>query len=227
MEVNPNADRQRQKQSAKPIPIDQRPLDNEYAWKGNPYAMDGWLKPDVTAMVASCDDPLVAWFSDSTGRVYMTRNGWASWTDVSLGLMGAKVRNLAASPTRTFVLYADTDKGVAMTRDGGLSWRMAGTEEAPKFAGPTRQYGGHEFRIEQNRLLVDGGDSMAGWRIPRATWIHFTPRGVAAGGPGGAYLSQDGKTWTELKLWAEEETGPADFLHAYWMGRYYGFVPAR
>ena len=28
----------------------------------------------------------------------------------------------------------------------------------------------------------------------------------------------------ELKLWREMETGPADFLHAYWMGRYYGFL---
>jgi hypothetical protein len=27
-------------------------------------------------------------------------------------------------------------------------------------------------------------------------------------------------------LWRELETGAADFLHAYWMGRYYGFVPA-
>ena len=32
-----------------------------------------------------------------------------------------------------------------------------------------------------------------------------------------------GPRWTEAKLWREEETGPADFLHAYWMGRYYGF----
>ena len=29
---------------------------------------------------------------------------------------------------------------------------------------------------------------------------------------------------TELKLWREDETGAADFLHAYWMGQYYGFI---
>jgi hypothetical protein len=28
-----------------------------------------------------------------------------------------------------------------------------------------------------------------------------------------------------MKLWPEDETGAADFLHAYWMGRYYGFAP--
>src|SRR5581483_2407936 len=43
MEVSPYSERGGQKQAAKPIPIDQRPLDNEYAWKGNPYQMDGWL----------------------------------------------------------------------------------------------------------------------------------------------------------------------------------------
>ena len=47
IEINPNADRGSQKQSARPVPIDQRPLDNEYAWKGNPYQMDAWLLPAV------------------------------------------------------------------------------------------------------------------------------------------------------------------------------------
>lgn len=56
-----------EKQAAKPVPIDQRPLDNEYAWKGNAYAVDGCLKPTVTALQFSCDDPLVMQFSDSSG----------------------------------------------------------------------------------------------------------------------------------------------------------------
>ena len=30
-------------QSAHPLPINERPLDNEYAWKGNPQYPDGWL----------------------------------------------------------------------------------------------------------------------------------------------------------------------------------------
>lgn len=68
---------------------------------------------------------------------------------------------------------------------------------------------------------------MTGWRIPVATWMIATPRGIAAGGPGGAYLTSDGIHWSEMKLWAESETGAADYLHAYWMGRYYGFVPAQ
>lgn len=51
-----------------------------------------------------------------------------------------------------------------------------------------------------------------------------TPWGLVAGGPGGCYRTTDGKNWEEMKLWREDETGAADFLHAYWMGRYYGFV---
>jgi len=34
----------------------------------------------------------------------------------------------------------------------------------------------------------------------------------------------DGENWTELKLGRENETGTADYLHAYWMGRYYGMI---
>ena len=65
---------------------------------------------------------------------------------------------------------------------------------------------------------------MKGWRIPRAYSVFVTLRGVMASGPGGCYLSGDANHWTEMKLWREEETGAADFLHAYWMGRYYGFI---
>jgi hypothetical protein len=52
----------------------------------------------------------------------------------------------------------------------------------------------------------------------------MTPHGVIAAGPGGAYTSADGKTWNPLRLWRESETGAADFLHAYWMGRYYHYI---
>lgn len=148
---------------------------------------------------------------------------------MSWGLMGARVRNLSASPARTFVVYAETDRGTAITRDGGMSWRTTDPAESPAFTkadmSSPHEYHGEEFHIEQNELFRRGKATMEGWRIPRAHWVFITPRGVIAGGPGGAYLSADGERWTELKLWQEQETGAADFLHAYWMGRYYGLVP--
>lgn len=213
IELNPTVDRGREKQAAKPVPIDQRPLDNEYAWKGNPYALDGWLKPSVTAIAFSCDDPLVAWFSDATGRAYMTRDGMKTWRDISWGLEGARVRNLVSSPARTFVLFADTDRGVMVTRDGGMSWRSVDSVENPEFPVVARQPSSQDV------------GAMEGWRIPVASWVLAASRGTFAGGPGGAYQTSDGKHWSELKLWREDETGAADYLHAYWMGRYYGFVP--
>ncbi len=207
IEISPFEDRGHAKQAVKPVPVDQRPLDNEYTWKGNPYALDGWLKPRVTSIQFSCDDPLVSWFSDSTGRAYMSRDGMQTWIDISFGLAGAKVQLLAASKERTFVIYAQTDRGVFVSRDGGLSWRAS--DDKPIFESTSDHV--------PNQLV--------GWRIPVATWAINTSRGLMAGGPGGAYVSKDGEHWAEMKLWREDETGAADYLHAYWMGRYYNFVP--
>ena len=237
IERNPYAG-ERGSLSAKPIPTNQRPLDNEYTWKGNPYQLDGWLKPTVVMFQFACDDPQVAWFNDSEGRVFMTLNGGQDWRDLSTGLMGARVQNIAASTNRTFVLHARTDQGLFLTRDGGLSWRAAGSGDTPVFATPNFQAWLRlserlRFRVTETGELVrsvDGGRTAAlcmnGWRIPRAHSVFATPRGVIASGPGGCYQSADGERWTELRLWPEAETGAADFLHAYWMGRYYGFLAA-
>src|SRR6202040_2410586 len=119
--------------SARPLPLNQRPLDNEYIWKGNPYQLDNWLKPIVTMFEFSCDDSLVAWFCDSTGAVFMTVDGGKTWRDVSAGLRGARVQNLVASSRRTFVLHAQTDQGLFLSRDGGLSWRPTPPGETVKF----------------------------------------------------------------------------------------------
>jgi photosystem II stability/assembly factor-like uncharacterized protein len=218
------------------LPINVRPLDNEYAWKGDVYQLDNWLKPTVIAMQFACDDPQVAWFCDTTGQAYLTLDGGRSWQDVSSPMMGATVQNLAASPSRTLVLYAQTSAGILLTRDGGLSWRPAPADPLPKFTvydfkRPLTLASGTTLRINESDELVsstDGGKTsrpaMNGWRIPRVKSLFPTPWGIIAGGPGGAYRSADGQTWEELRLWRESETGPADFLHAYWMGRYYGFL---
>jgi len=237
LERNPFA--HRETLSARPIPINQRPLDNEYAWKGNPYQMDNWLKPIVTMIQFACDDPLVGWFSDSTGAVGRTLDGGKIWQDVGAGLRGARVQNIVASSKHTFVLYANTDQGLFLSRDGGMSWRPAPESESVKFPSVDfkqwspvsgnlccRITGEGQLEISRDRGQT-GAPSMKGWRIPRAGSFFVTARGLIASGPGGCYQSSDGENWTELKLWRENETGAADFLHAYWMGRYYGFIQSK
>jgi hypothetical protein len=236
VELNPHADRGGARQAARPLSIDERPHDNEYEWKGNPYRLDGWLKPALLAMEFACDDPQVAWFCDATGRLYRTLDGGASWQDVSRGLRGASVQNIVASQSRTFVLWAQTSDGLLISRDGGLSWRNQAADP-PEFPSRdakqwTRLSDQVWLRVNDQQQLestTDGAKTvstaMDGWRIPRANFVQRTPRGVVASGPGGAYRTADGKTWEPLSLWREQETGAADYLHAYWMGRYYGFVP--
>jgi hypothetical protein len=237
IELNPLADRGGQRQAIRPVPMDRRPLDNEYEWKGNPYRLDGWLKPTVLAFQVACDDLLVAWFADSAGRVYRTLDEGKTWQNMTSGLMGAHVQNLIASDQRTFVLWAQTDKGIFVTRDGGLSWRVAG-DDAPKFDTP--DFGKWLVLSESIKVRINtageleeiAGESdslntiMKGWRIPLAKSVFHTPWGLIASGPGGTYRTSNRRDWTELMLWREQETGAADYLHAYWMGRYYGFLSA-
>ncbi|MBX3438914.1 MAG: hypothetical protein KF861_15595 [Planctomycetaceae bacterium] len=236
--LNPEVPASERPQSATPLPVNERPLDNEYIWKGNPYQLDAWLKPTVTAWAFACDDPLVAWFTDSAGRIFMTLDGGDSWNSMTAGLRGASVQNIVASDTRTFVLWAQTNEGVFLTRDGGMSWRPAGEADVPTFPQHDFHKGvplknGAQLRIDENSRLVRTSANgqttelaMEGWRIPLARSLFSTPWGVIAGGPGGVYRSDDGQQWQELTLWRENETGPADYLHAYWMGRYYGYLPA-
>jgi hypothetical protein len=150
--------------------------------------------------------------------------------------MGASVQNIIASNKRTFVIHAKTDREIMLSRDGGMSWRAVAPNDQPEF----QPINFKEWIKVSDKLSVrtneadelvrtsDGGKTsvtcMKCWRIPRASSVFKTPWGIIASGPGGCYRSDDTEQWEELKLWREEETGAADFLHAYWMGRYYGFI---
>ena len=224
--------------SAHPVPINQRPLDNEYAWKGNPYQLDGWLKPVVTMYQLSCDDPQVAWISDSAGRIFRTLDRGATWQEMTGGLRGARVQNIIVSGQRTFVLHAQTDQGLFVTRDGGISWRPTSAGDTVKFVtADFKQWqkvssGLHCCLSDDGRLMIshDSGTTsapaMQDLRIQQAVSVFVTssPPAILASGPGGCYQSTNGEIWTELHVWPENETGAADFLHAYWMGRYYGWI---
>jgi hypothetical protein len=117
-----------------------------------------------------------------------------------------------------------------------MSWRTASVVEESEF--PPQDFQQWQkppnqpwLRVGSDGRLMASRDQGAtsepwtqGWRIPLANSVFATSWGAMAGGPGGFYRAGSPGAWTELKLWREEETGAADFLHAYWMGRYYGFV---
>ena len=98
-----------------------------------------------------------------------------------------------------------------------------GTVFACLLACPSASRVGAEVE-DSSRLAEKAG--YLGQELLDKHWLEGLYVSIVASGPGGAYLSSDGESWRELNLWRENETGAADNLHAYWMGRYDGFVPA-
>ena len=126
--------------------------------RGNPCELDGWLKPTLSGMQFSCDDPQVAWFCDSAGGAYETLDHGKSWQSVTRGLMGRAT--LIASKERTFVVWADCGNGLFVTRDGGLSWRPAAAVDATSVS-KTRFYKMarcHGFHFGADHQKADSSD---------------------------------------------------------------------
>jgi len=93
---------------------------------------------------------------------------------------------------------------------------------------------GRLLAVARDRGVFVTADGGATWksaheklRIPRGYTVLAHAGKLWASTPGGLYETGDGgRTWRGIPLWPEHETGSADYLHAYWMGRYYGFIPA-
>jgi photosystem II stability/assembly factor-like uncharacterized protein len=110
----------------------------------------------------------------------------------------ASLVSLATDPQ--VLVGAAPDSGIARSEDLGKSWRYANQ----------------------------------GLGIPRATAVFAFPfmNRIYASTPAGLYFSDNqGKSWSfaNLRVILREspntfEVGGADYLLAYWMGRYYGFI---
>lgn len=104
-----------------PLPIYERPLDNEYEWKTNPYKLDGWLARGVVSLETS-EDPMVMYAVDDAGVIYLTVDAGKSWKEVSKNL-GANARHLIVSNRRMRIAFVATDRGIFKTTDAGNSWK--------------------------------------------------------------------------------------------------------
>jgi len=106
-----------------PLPMNARPLDNEYEWKNSPYQLDGWLSRAISALAVAPEDPMVMLAADDRGLVFRSLDGGATWGDVSAGLGGAQARQVAFFGPRQRFVIAATSAGVYRSCDGGLTWR--------------------------------------------------------------------------------------------------------
>jgi hypothetical protein len=102
---------------------------------------------------------------------------------------------------------------VSLVQDPRVPGRLfAVARDRGVYASPDR---GHTWRPVHEKL-----------RIPRGHGLFALGGAVWASTPGGLYETADGgRAWREIRLWKEHETGSADYLHAYWLGRYYGLIP--
>lgn len=106
----------------RPLPLNERPMDNEWNFKGDPWILDGWQTRAVTTVVVSVLDPQVRFAADSEGYLYRSLDGGRSWADAWSGLGGARVRAVALSPRKLEFVLVATDRGLLVSRDGGLGW---------------------------------------------------------------------------------------------------------
>jgi photosystem II stability/assembly factor-like uncharacterized protein len=66
----------------------------------------------------------------SSGNVWKTVDGGATWNNIGVSLPQAPVRSLAIHPKNSKFLYIGTEVGVFASEDGGISW-------SPSNEGPT------------------------------------------------------------------------------------------
>jgi photosystem II stability/assembly factor-like uncharacterized protein len=140
----------------RPLPLSERPFDNEYDFKGDPYLLDGWLSREIIDVEVAAEDPFIRFAVDEGGRLYRTLDGGRTWFDHFIPLAGARVNDVLISRDKARLLLAATDRGLRKSDDAGNTWfavdlpgpsepiiRLLSTSENPErviAATPTRLY---------------------------------------------------------------------------------------
>ena len=119
------------KEALLPLPVYQRAMDNEYEWKGSPFALDGWLSRIVSTVAVSPIDPYVIYAADTSGGAYISLDRGALWHTMS-GL--PRVNEFLFSPDYQRIAFAATDSGIYRTMDGGSNWASVSAAPAHHLA---------------------------------------------------------------------------------------------
>ena len=111
----------RRKEALLPLPVYERPSDNEYEWKNSPYSLDDWLSRTVTMLQVSPHDPYVQYAVDENGWAYWSNTKGEIWHAVD-GLTCLFVRDILFSTDYPWLVLAATNQGLFRTFDGGQTW---------------------------------------------------------------------------------------------------------
>ena len=107
-----------------------RPLAAQESWV--PTGPAGGI---VGSLVIHPDDPRILW-AGTSGGVFKSTNGGASWTPTNQGLTGLRISALAVAPSDPETLYAAvrapfSGTGVFRSTDGGATWTRASASPRP------------------------------------------------------------------------------------------------
>lgn len=187
----------------KPLPMSERPFDNEYDFKGDPFRLDGWGARYVTGVAAAAVDPSVMFACDDEGYLYRSLDGGQTWADSFHGLNGAFVHSVLPSPEEVEVVLVATDRGVLRSRDAGWSWtHVLGDSASMLVADPNDK--GVAFAVTDDgiyRSIFFDSESW-GWTWSKAGGdgppLPVTKYFAVLQGEGVAFLAQDERNsiWT-------------------------------
>jgi len=107
------------KESLHTLPVYERASDNEYEWKGSPYALDGWMSRIASVLEISPHDAYVQFAADTSGYSYWSNTQGEIWHKME-GL--PRVYDFLFSPDYPWIAFAATGGGIYRTLDGGASW---------------------------------------------------------------------------------------------------------
>ena len=115
------------KEALYPLPVHRKRSDNEYEWKGSPFALDGWLSRITSVVEVSPIDPYVIYASDTSGGAYMSLDKGELWRTMG-GL--PSVSDFLFSPDYQRIAFAATSSGIYRTMNGGRDWSRVSTTPA-------------------------------------------------------------------------------------------------
>lgn len=107
------------KQALHPLPVYDRPSDNEYEWKNSPYSLDGWHSRIVNKLEISPYDEYVQFSVEANGNIYRSLTKGEIWQQIE-ELTG--VKDVVMFPKHRWLIIAATDHGIYRSLNCGDKW---------------------------------------------------------------------------------------------------------